>query len=121
MATSILGIKGIGPAAAATLATHGFNSAEELAAASIEQLSKVPGFSAARSQRTLADAAAALTAASEPETSGDSAAEEKPAQSDKAGEKDKGKGNKKSKDNKKKNKKSGKKKGKKKSKKKGKK
>ena len=123
MAIAILSIKGIGPAAAATLATHGFNTAEELAAATTEQLSKVPGFSTARAERTIADAAAALTPANPAATADDSAAEEKPAQTDSAGKKDKGKGKKKDKKKNKKdkkknrNKKSGNKKGKKKGKK----
>jgi NAD-dependent DNA ligase len=120
MAIAILSIKGIGPAAAATLATHGFNTAEELAAATTEQLSKVPGFSAARAERTLADAAAALAPADPTAANGDIAAEEKSAQADSAGKKDKGKSNKKDKKKhkkKNKNKKSGKKKDKKKGKK----
>ena len=119
MATSILSIKGIGPAAAATLATHGFNSAEELAAATIEQLSQVPGFSQARAQRTIADAAAALSPADPASSGDDSNTGEKSAQAKSAGGKDKGKSKKKDKKKdkkkgKKKNKKSGKKKGKKK-------
>ena len=105
MAIAILSIKGIGPAAAATLATHGFNTAEELAAATTEQLSKVPGFSTARAERTIADAAAALTPANPAATADDSAAEEKPAQTDSAGKKDKGKGKKKDKKKNKKDKK----------------
>lgn len=122
MATSILSIKGIGPAAAATLATHGFNSTEELAAATIERLSQVPGFSPARAQRTIADAAAALSPADPSPAGEDSSTEEKPAQAKSTGEKGKGKGKKKDKKkgkkkgknkDKKKNKKSGNKKGKK--------
>ena len=37
MTTSILSIKGVGPAAAATLAKHGFTTADDVAAATAEQ------------------------------------------------------------------------------------
>ena len=63
----ITDITGIGPAAAAALAEQGFSSLKALAKASVEQVSAVPGFSAARAQKVIA-AAAELLATSTAET-----------------------------------------------------
>jgi hypothetical protein len=128
MTTSILSIKGVGPAAAATLAKHGFTTADEVAAATAEQLGEIPGLSAARSERILADAITAV-GQEQPTASNDDAQEQvqAPEQSDSPEEKDQGKkgkkggkkkkGKKNKKKDRKKNKKKGKKKGKKKNKK----
>lgn len=62
MATSTQSINGIGPAAAEALAGHGFKSAEDIAAATVEQLSQASGFSTARAERTIAGAKAILAA-----------------------------------------------------------
>lgn len=53
MGTPLTSVSGIGPAAAAVLAEHGFASAEQLAASVIEDLVKVPGFGAVRAATTL--------------------------------------------------------------------
>lgn len=50
MSTPITDITGIGPAAAATLAKHGFDSAEAVASSDVESLCSVPGFGAVRAQ-----------------------------------------------------------------------
>jgi hypothetical protein len=53
MGTPLTSVSGIGPAAAAVLAEHGFASAEQLAASVIEDLVKVPGFGPVRAATTL--------------------------------------------------------------------
>ena len=53
MATPIQSVAGIGPAAALLLQQHGFLSAEDLARASVEALTEVPGFQHARASRTI--------------------------------------------------------------------
>lgn len=60
MTTSILKIRGIGQATAPLLSEFGFKTAEDLAAASVEQLALVPGFGALRAQSTIADALSLL-------------------------------------------------------------
>ena len=60
MATALTKVKGIGPATAKLLQEQGISSAEDLAAISVEQLMKTPGFSDVRARQTLTDAAAAL-------------------------------------------------------------
>jgi Holliday junction resolvasome RuvABC DNA-binding subunit len=74
MKPAITDISGIGPAAAAALSEQGFDSLKALATASVEQVSAVPGFSAARAQKVIAAAAELLatppaepTATDEPE------------------------------------------------------
>ncbi len=56
MTRPVTSVKGIGAAAAATLAKTGINSAEELASMTVEQLSRVPGFSVASAARVIAEA-----------------------------------------------------------------
>jgi hypothetical protein len=56
MTRPVTSVKGIGAAAAATLAKTGINSAEELASMTVEQLSQVPGFSVASATRVIAEA-----------------------------------------------------------------
>jgi len=60
MKPAITDITGIGPAAAAALGEQGFDSLKALARASVEQVSAVPGFSAARAQKVIAAAAELL-------------------------------------------------------------
>lgn len=105
MKPAITDISGIGPAAAAALGEQGFNSLKALARASIEQVSAVPGFSAARAQKVIAAAAELL---------GDSSAGTAASDAPEAGGKDRKKKDKKKggKDKKKKDKKKGKGKGK---------
>jgi len=74
MKPTITDITGIGPAAAATLGEQGFDSVKALARASAEQVSAVPGFSAARAQKVIA-AAAELLATSTAETAASDAPE----------------------------------------------
>jgi Helix-hairpin-helix domain len=69
MKAVITDITGIGPAAAAALGEQGLGSVKALARASVDQVSAVPGFSAARAQNVIAAAAELLgTAADNPET-----------------------------------------------------
>lgn len=71
MKPAIIDITGIGPAAAATLGEHGFSSLKTLARASVEQVSAVPGFSAARAEKVITAAAELLaTPGAETATSG---------------------------------------------------
>jgi len=65
MKPTITDITGIGPAAAATLAEHRLGSLKALARASVEKVSAVPGFSAARAQKVIAAAAELLASATE--------------------------------------------------------
>jgi hypothetical protein len=58
--TSILKVKGIGPATVPMLTEFGFQTAEDLAAASVEQLGMVPGFGAARAKSIISGAASLL-------------------------------------------------------------
>lgn len=53
MGTPLTSVAGIGPAAAAILARHGFDSAERLAASRVEALVEVPGFGPVRAAATL--------------------------------------------------------------------
>ena len=101
MKASITDITGIGPAAAAALTEHGLGSLKALARASVEKVSAVPGFSAARAQKVIAAAAELLAGTPE------AAAPDKPAKNrkDKKSGKDKKKKDKKKKDKKKKDKK----------------
>ena len=96
MSTPLTNIPGIGPSTAEALQTHGFDSLETLAASSIEKISEVPGFGAARSAAIL-QAASDMASPETPEQS-----EEKPAK--KKNKKDKDKKKKKGKKDKKKGK-----------------
>jgi transcription termination factor NusA len=60
----ITSIPGIGGATAAVLNKHGFRTLEDLASASPDALSAVPGFGAKRATRTIEAARTALTAES---------------------------------------------------------
>ncbi len=71
MAISILKIKGIGQASAATLAEFGFKTAEDVAVAKVEQLGMVPGFAVIRAKRTIADALSLLGDSAEASTKTD--------------------------------------------------
>ncbi len=115
MKPAIIDIPGIGPAAAAALAEHRIKTLAELARASVETVSAVPGFSEARAIKVIAAANELLPAATTvKDESGDKPLKDRKAKKDKGKDK-KGKGKKKKKDKKNKGKKKdkGKKKGKK--------
>jgi len=97
----ITDITGIGPAAATALSEHGFSSLKALASADVVQVSAVPGFSAARAQKTIAAAAALLASTTTEAVASDNPG--KPGKDKK--KKDKGKKDKKRKKGKGKNKK----------------
>ena len=56
MPTSLNLVKGIGPATAGKLAAAGLNTAEDIAAATPEQLAEVPGFGKFRAKQVIAHA-----------------------------------------------------------------
>lgn len=56
MTSSITDISGIGASTAKTLTSHGIKTVKDLADASIEQITAVPGFSHARASKTKAGA-----------------------------------------------------------------
>ena len=124
MNPAIIDIPGIGPAAAAALAEHSINTLADLAKASVETVSAVPGFSEARATRVIDAARDLLPAPAEtiPEKDTYSGKEKKGGKGKngkgkgkaKGKGKGKGKGKKKDKKNKGKKKDKGKKKGKKK-------
>jgi hypothetical protein len=60
MSTSVLEIKGIGPAAAAILAENGITCAEDLAATTVLQIAAIKGFNEIRATQVLADAQALI-------------------------------------------------------------
>ena len=98
MTQAITDIAGIGPAAAAALGEQGFNSLKALAKASVEQVSTVPGFSAARAQKVIAAATELLATSTaetgtsdEPEKSGKDKKKKDKKKKDKKGKKGKGK------------------------------
>ena len=62
MKPAIIDIKGIGPAAAETLAEYGINSVDALAEASIETIVAIRGFSETRAAMVIAEAAEQLSA-----------------------------------------------------------
>ena len=62
MKSAIIDIPGIGPAAAETLGEHGIKSLADLANASVEHITVIPGFSEARTVRILAEANDTLAA-----------------------------------------------------------
>ena len=109
MEPEIIDITGIGPAAAATLDEHGITNLADLANASVEEITTVPGFSEARAVRVLAAAtellaASGITPSAEEKTSGkkDKAVgkdkKDKKGKKDKKDKKKKGKGKDKKKD-----------------------
>lgn len=122
MPTALTEISGIGPAAAKLLKKHGFKNVGDIAASSVDDLSRVPGFGPVRSKAVIISAKALMDAgelqAKKPSQPGTA----KPAagKSEKSGKKDKkdGKSRKNSKKDKKKEAKKSKKKDKKKNKKK---
>ena len=61
MKPAIIDIKGIGPAAAETLAEYGINSVDALAEASIETIVAIRGFSETRAAMVIAEAAELLS------------------------------------------------------------
>jgi predicted RecB family nuclease len=112
MSTPLTNIKGIGPSTAEDLQAHGIESTEDLANASVSEISAVPGFGAVRAQQ-IKEAAAALLrkaktpsamAPDQPVPGGEPVAKE-PKKSKKKEAVTKGKKEKKSKDNDKKSKK----------------
>ena len=108
MTRPVTSVKGIGAAAAATLAKTGINSAEELASMTVEQLSRVPGFSVASATRVIAEAGKMPAAASAQPAAGskvtvapaDKAPQPEPAAQEKNKGKKKGKGKREEKDSK---------------------
>jgi hypothetical protein len=56
MPTSLLQVKGIGPATAERLKAAGFTTAEQLAVATVRELTDIPGFGAFRAKQVLASA-----------------------------------------------------------------
>ena len=62
MKLAIIDIKGIGPAAVATLAEYRINSVNALAGASVEKIAAIPGFSETRAAMVIAEAADLLAA-----------------------------------------------------------
>ena len=61
MKPAIIDIKGIGPAAAETLAEYGINTVDALAEASIEEIVAIRGFSETRASMVIAEAAELLS------------------------------------------------------------
>jgi len=124
MPTSLTSISGIGPAAAEVLKQHGFKAAEDIANATIAELSAVPGFGEIRSKNTIQSAIAVVSPVTKSEASSEDAVEpvkektkkktkgkKKPSKDKKSkGKKDKDKKKSKGKVKKKKDKKKGKKK-----------
>ena len=114
MKTAIIDIPGIGPAAVAALAEHGIESLADLAKASVEEISAIPGFSEARAAQTIAEANKLLPAPDEaPPVKDTTARKPKKDRKDEKGKskgkgKGKGKGKKKDKKNKDKKKSKGK-------------
>ena len=60
--SDITAVAGIGPATANVLAEHGIKTAAELAAATVESLVAIPGFSTSRAKTAIAAAKASLDA-----------------------------------------------------------
>ena len=106
MKPAIIDIPGIGPAAAAALAEHSINTLTDLAKASVETVSAVPGFSEARAIKVIAAANALLPATDEAPVVTEQPAGK--ARKDSKTKKGKGKGKGKKKDKKDKDKKKGK-------------
>ena len=98
----ITDITGIGPAAAEALAEHRIKTVANLAKASVETITAIPGFSAARAEQVIAAAGELLAESGTTTAAMDT--EKKSSNKDKAGGKDK----KDKKDKKKKNKGKGK-------------
>jgi predicted RecB family nuclease len=65
MKPAIIDITGIGPAAAETLDEHDIKSLADLASASVEKISTIPGFSETGATRVVAAAAELLAASGE--------------------------------------------------------
>ncbi len=108
MKLAIIDIKGIGPAAVATLAEYRINSVNALAGASVEKIAAIPGFSETRAAMVIAEAADLLAASGITKAADDSDKEhgkkdkEKKKKKDKKKDKKKkGKGKNKGKDKKK--------------------
>ncbi len=67
------GIRGVGPSTAKILKKSGFNSVEDLASASIDDIMAIPGFRQARASQVIASAKLLMT-----EAGGDQPVKEKP-------------------------------------------
>ena len=72
MKPAIIDIKGIGPAAVATLAEYRINSVNALAGASVEKIAAIPGFSETRAAMVIAEAADLLAASGITQSADDS-------------------------------------------------
>jgi hypothetical protein len=83
MKPAIIDIRGIGPAAVATLQEHGIKTVKALAGMSVGDLAAVPGFSETRAAGVIAAAVELLPADSKP------AKKDKKSKKDKKGKKDK--------------------------------
>lgn len=66
MSTSLLQVRGIGPATAAILTENGITTAEELAKQTVRQVASIKTFSEVRAQQVIEDANALLTAETAP-------------------------------------------------------
>ncbi|MCP4387725.1 MAG: helix-hairpin-helix domain-containing protein, partial [Gammaproteobacteria bacterium] len=60
MTVTISNISGIGPQTAEILTKHGFETVKAIAESTVEKLSSVPGFGAARARTTISAATALL-------------------------------------------------------------
>lgn len=65
MNSDLTQVTGIGPAAAAILKTHGFQTIEDLASASAANIMVVPGFGESRASQVIASAKAILSGSGE--------------------------------------------------------
>lgn len=97
MSTPITNITGIGPAAAVTLAKHGFDSAEDIASSDVESLCRVPGFKAVRAQGVI-KAAKAIASIEKKKANKPKPGSKTPLKSPKTKDKKKSKDNKKGKE-----------------------
>ena len=78
MKTDIERVPGIGPHSAKVLTTSGFDSIDSLANATVEQLSTVPGFGAARAGKVIRSAAALVSASPSDDVAGSTVVEKAP-------------------------------------------
>ena len=78
MKTDIERVPGIGPHSAKVLTTSGFDSIGSLANATVEQLSTVPGFGAARAGKVIRSAAALVSASPSDDVAGSAVVEKVP-------------------------------------------
>lgn len=91
MKPAIIDIVGIGPAAAATLAEHGFRTLASVARSTVGKLAEVPGFSEARAAKVIAAASELLPAKTAPASTSTKGKKDKGPKKDKKGKKGKDK------------------------------